>query len=139
MKCTLNKRGSKTDVNRTSMTKDSHMYYSSDHFVLYILTQECRIISSELLYCFAPGFDTPLLRVRRSNNEYVATKLSFGFIMDNVSSVVNMTSREGWQFSLYPNPIIHPFEEGSKSFQIKEGEEEQYLTIKVIIFWHHRQ
>ena len=61
-----------------------------------------------------------------SNNKLDADKpltLNYGFRMDNVSSVQNLTSKKFHPFLLYPNPIYHAFEEEVKYYR------SDYLTI----------
>ena len=55
--------------------------------------------------------------------------LPYGFIMDNVMELRNLTAYTNGQrlFSFYPDPIFLPFEEGIKYFQPKN----EYLTINV--------
>lgn len=52
--------------------------------------------------------------------------LLYGFTMDNVSGVQNLSVKQGYPpFSLYPNPIYEPFDEEVKHYK------SDYLTINV--------
>lgn len=54
--------------------------------------------------------------------------LLYGFRMDNVSSVQNLSLKQGYPpFSLYPNPIYEPFDEEIKHYK------SDYLTINASI------
>lgn len=54
--------------------------------------------------------------------------LEYGFRMDDVKSVQNLTSQLGYNsFLLYPNPIYEPFNEEVKYYK------SDYLTINVSI------
>ena len=58
--------------------------------------------------------------------------LSYGFKMDNVTELLNLTRRSGGRhiFVLYPDPYFQPLdEEGIQTFQLKN----EYLTINVSI------
>jgi hypothetical protein len=58
--------------------------------------------------------------------------LSYGFIIDKVQSLRNLTELSGGKrlFALYPDPQFDPFDEGIRSvFQIKKNDD--LLTINV--------
>lgn len=50
-------------------------------------------------------------------------KLEFGFMMDDVAGVQNLSTKGQQKFELYPNPWYAPFEEDIKYFK------SEYLTI----------
>lgn len=53
-------------------------------------------------------------------------QLQYGFIMDNVSGVQNLSVQEGYtHFLLYPNPLYDKFDEEIKYYK------SDYLTINV--------
>ena len=52
--------------------------------------------------------------------------LEYGFRMDNVSGVQNLSMKSGYtHFLLYPNPVYEPFDEEVKYYK------SDYLTINV--------
>lgn len=54
--------------------------------------------------------------------------LQYGFRMDNVTGVQNLSVKQGYTpFSLFPNPIYEPFDEEVKYYK------SDYLTINVSI------
>ncbi len=55
--------------------------------------------------------------------------VNYGFIMDNVLSLRNITTQNGQSriFSFYSDPVLLPFEEEYKYYQPKN----EYLTINV--------
>lgn len=54
--------------------------------------------------------------------------LTYGFIMDNVTSVRNLSSQSNFNdFLMYPNPIYEPFDEEVKYYK------SDYLTINVSV------
>ena len=57
--------------------------------------------------------------------------LSYGFLMDNVLDLRNLTahSSESRLFLLYPDPTFDEFADGFKKFQSKN----EYLTINVSV------
>lgn len=57
-------------------------------------------------------------------------KLEYGFIMDDVVGVQNLTSNKGFDhFLLYPNPVFKPFDKEVKYYK------SDYLNINVRM--HH--
>jgi hypothetical protein len=55
--------------------------------------------------------------------------LQYGFRMDNVTGVQNLSVKEGYSFFLlYPNPVYEPFDEEVKYYK------SDYLTINVSFF-----
>ena len=54
-------------------------------------------------------------------------QVSYGFIMDNVEELRNLTATSERVFKIYADPILHPFEDGVSYFQPKND----YLTINV--------
>lgn len=57
-------------------------------------------------------------------------ELEYGFRMDNVSGVQNLTLQRGYNsFLLFPNPIYEPFSEDVKYYK------SDYLTINVSIYF----
>lgn len=57
-------------------------------------------------------------------------KLEYGFRMDNVSGVQNLTMTKGFsEFLLYPNPLFKPFDKEVKYYK------SDYLNINVSVFY----
>ncbi|XP_037086635.1 plexin-A4-like [Pollicipes pollicipes] len=94
--------------------------YDGNEFV----SQPCRVLSDELMECRSPAVPThPRPRDIASTQP---ESLHYGFIMDEVRSVRNISSRSGFgSFQLFPDPVYTPFddEDGIKYYK------SDYLTI----------
>lgn len=84
--------------------------------------QICVVLSNSNMACPSPVIDIGDTLVDAEHPE----KLEFGFKMDNVTGVQNLSSPLG-HFLLYPNPIYEPFDEDVKYYK------SDYLTINVSI------
>lgn len=86
------------------------------------MLQTCIILTNVSMIC-----DSPVIEADESKLD--ADKpmhLEYGFRMDNVSGVQNLTAQHGYNsFLLYPNPIYEPFSEEVKYYK------SDYLTINV--------
>lgn len=58
-------------------------------------------------------------------------KLEYGFKMDNVAGVQNLSQHDFPKFLLYPNPVYEPFDEDVKYYK------SDYLTINVSIIIYY--
>lgn len=79
----------------------------------------CEVISNTEMVCDSPRIDSDKLILDADE----PLLLEYGFKMDDVSGVTNLTNRDHNSFQLYPNPIYYPFEEETKYFK------SEYLTI----------
>uniref|UniRef100_A0A1A9VAI8 Sema domain-containing protein n=1 Tax=Glossina austeni TaxID=7395 RepID=A0A1A9VAI8_GLOAU len=80
---------------------------------------QCSVLTATEMVCDSPVIDT-------DNHFLDAEKpemLEYGFFMDNVLQVQNLSSKHKNFFELYPNPIYHNFEERVKYYK------SEYLTI----------
>ncbi|XP_067128995.1 plexin-A2 isoform X2 [Centruroides vittatus] len=85
-------------------------------------TSACRSESASEMKCKSP--DVPPYKLRFQGDD--ALELDFGFIMDNVDSVKNLSGIPGFpKFNMFPNPVYYPFTEDN---QIKYYKSD-YLTI----------
>lgn len=92
-----------------------YVYYDEKMFV-----SECKVISQESMICKSPTIEVP------DNVMLDAEKphpLEYGFRMDNVTGVQNLTQHGFNSFLLYPNPIYDVFDEEVKYYK------SDYLTI----------
>lgn len=80
----------------------------------------CSILTSKSMFC-----DSPIIEIEEKILDAEnALKLEYGFLMDDVLGVKNLTTtKELLPFELYPNPEYYPFEEDIKYFK------SEYLTI----------
>ncbi|CAG0885210.1 unnamed protein product [Cyprideis torosa] len=110
---TLNVKGRNLDIiQRPKM----YIYYKDRLF-----EERCQILRADLMECVAPRVDVaPGDRLSADN----PAQLEFGFLMDGVESVKNLSSKPGFgKFLLYPNPYFFEFEEKPKHYK------SDYLTI----------
>ncbi|CAG0913869.1 unnamed protein product [Notodromas monacha] len=76
----------------------------------------CAVETSESMFCQSPTVESDTSIIAPMHMEY-------GFIMDNVIEVLNLSRRFNASFTLYPNPIFEKFEEKIKYYK------SDYLTI----------
>ncbi|KAL1398190.1 hypothetical protein pipiens_002420 [Culex pipiens pipiens] len=123
------------DLNTGSRVKA----YLDQHTCAILSTDEneatCRTtaVSNQIQGKLRMEFDNGVREFSGDNFEYVANpsidysdeplQLEYGFIMDDVKSVKNLSAKLGSRFELYPNPVYYPFEEKLKHFN------SEYLTI----------
>uniref|UniRef100_A0A1B6CQ54 Sema domain-containing protein n=1 Tax=Clastoptera arizonana TaxID=38151 RepID=A0A1B6CQ54_9HEMI len=91
------------------------MYVYFNNKIFY---STCDVLSNSNMACPSPVVDIGDMQVDAEHPE----KLEFGFKMDNVTGVQNLSSTLG-HFLLYPNPIYEPFDEDVKYYK------SDYLTI----------
>ena len=107
-----------------------YLCYYIDNY-LFSIHQDCQNVSQAKMRCVTPTFQSSdLLNSDLDFEEPLM--LSYGFIMDEVHSLRNLTELTLGQrlFGLYPNPEFDPFDEGIRSvFQIKKHDD--LLTITV--------
>lgn len=80
---------------------------------------QCEILSKKEMVCSSPVIDA-------DNGSLDADKpvlLEYGFLMDNVAGVQNLSQKLNNHFELYPNPVYLAFEENVKYYK------SVYLTI----------
>lgn len=91
-----------------------YVYYDDKMFL-----SQCEVTSVREMLCDSPTIDADNSKLDADN----PTKLEYGFRMDNVAGVQNLTMQHQNPFELYPNPVYYPFEESVKYFK------SEYLTI----------
>ncbi|CAH1158754.1 unnamed protein product [Phyllotreta striolata] len=76
---------------------------------------ECTVLSNTSMTCLSPVIDAAEdVKLDADNPE----KLEYGFRMDNVTGVQNLTMHKSFNpFLLYPNPIFIPFEKEVKYYK----------------------
>lgn len=92
-----------------------YVYYDEKMF----LSNCSALANTEYMECDSPVIDA-------DNDKLSAdepAKLEFGFIMDDVTGVQNLSAKGQQKFELYPNPTYEPFEEPTKYVK------SEYLTI----------
>ncbi|CAG0902543.1 unnamed protein product [Cyprideis torosa] len=111
---TLNVKGRNLDI-----IQRPKMYI---HYKERLFEERCQILRADLMECVAPRVDVaPGDRLSADN----PAQLEFGFLMDGVESVKNLSSKPGFgKFLLYPNPYFFEFEEKPKHYKSVD-----YLTI----------
>ncbi|XP_076657981.1 plexin A [Halictus rubicundus] len=92
-----------------------YVYYDEKMFV-----SQCEVHSQESMICKSPTIELSEDTVLDAENP---TPLVYGFRMDNVTGVQNLTQRGFNEFLLYPNPIYKEFDEEIKYYK------SDYLTI----------
>ncbi|XP_055615927.1 plexin-A2 isoform X1 [Toxorhynchites rutilus septentrionalis] len=92
-----------------------YVYYRDQIFL-----NECQSISNKEMQCYSPEID---LQEEDTFQSEEPLHLEYGFIMDDVKSVKNLSSKLGSRFELHPNPVYYPFEENLKQFN------SEYLNI----------
>lgn len=103
----------------SSIQKPMFYVYSEDKKKKYF--SSCEVHSDSLMTCLSPYIPDINSSAIDAENPKL---LDYGFEMDNVTSVQNISSKSGLsRFSLYPNPIFDPFPENTKDYK------SDYLTI----------
>ncbi|XP_035717435.1 plexin-A4-like isoform X1 [Vespa mandarinia] len=92
-----------------------YVYYDEKMFV-----SECKVISQESMICKSPTIEVPENVMLDAEKPH---PLEYGFRMDNVTGVQNLTQHGFNSFLLYPNPIYDVFDEEVKYYK------SDYLTI----------
>lgn len=91
-----------------------YVYYQDKMFL-----SQCVVNSMTEMICDSPYIDADNTQLDADKPKY----LEYGFQMDDVAGVQNLTMRNQHPFELYPNPVYYPFEENVKYFK------SEYLTI----------
>lgn len=91
-----------------------YVYYNDKMFF-----SVCEVLSSTDMICYSPVIDTGNLVLDADKPE----QLEYGFIMDNVIGVQNLSTKHGNKFELFPNPVYDRFEDRVKYYK------SEYLTI----------
>ncbi|KAL7726799.1 hypothetical protein ACLKA6_001510 [Drosophila palustris] len=81
---------------------------------------QCRVLSDTEMECPSPAIETDAGQIFDPENPML---LEYGFLMDNVLRVQNLSKTHNNHFELYPNPEYFTFEERVKYFK------SEYLTI----------
>ncbi|KAL1449698.1 hypothetical protein WDU94_002181 [Cyamophila willieti] len=71
-------------------------------------SEACHVMSNETMNCTAPSIN---VKYPGKNNDTHPEQLEYGFMMDNVASVQNLSSKLNNLYLLYPNPIYYQFKE----------------------------
>ena len=83
-------------------------------------TSNCQVLSNQRMECRSPVI--PILGQQIPPEEPLA--LDYGFLMDDVPSVQNLSKNQGYSpFLLYPDPVYEKFDEEIKYYK------SDYLTI----------
>ncbi len=69
----------------------------------------CKVVDNKKMYCHSPRIDAPVTWRSIANPEPL--KLDFGFIMDAVSRVQNLSKHLNSHVLLYPDPEFNKFDE----------------------------
>ncbi|KAK7867968.1 hypothetical protein R5R35_004968 [Gryllus longicercus] len=88
------------------------------YFKQKMFGSQCVVQSNSNMACASPEIE-----VKGPIDADDPLKLEYGFRMDNVSGVQNLSARTNTHFLLYPNPIYEPFDEEIKYYK------SDYLTI----------
>lgn len=92
-----------------------YVYYEQKMFV-----SQCLVLSNTNMACYSPMIEADKSKL----DAETPLKLDYGFRMDNVLGVQNLTVDKNYHhFLLFPNPIYDPFEEEIKYYK------SDYLTI----------
>ena len=100
----------------------THTYAQSSNWSVVYLFQDCKRKRDSHLICYFPNITEPL----SSSNLKLPQHLSYGFRMDNVMSLLNLTNDLG-TVEVQENPIFIQFNEKVKSHLYTN----EYLTINV--------
>lgn len=97
-----------------------YVYYEGKTYL-----SECKVITNQEMTCYSPSIDDPdNLDQLKNLNADTPTELEYGFKMDDVIEVRNLSNKDNHHpFELYPNPVYLKFEENVKYFK------SEYLTI----------
>lgn len=89
------------------------------------IQQPCVVLSNSNMACKSPAIEFE----GKEPDLEPAKGLVYGFHMDNVTGVQNLSNQKGYsRFFLYPNPVYEPFDEEIKYYK------SDYLTINVSFF-----
>lgn len=88
-----------------------YVYYEGKQY----FSQNCTIWSHTQMTCESPEMD--LTQDRRLDAEN-PLKLEYGFRMDNVAKVQNLTQLGLHPFLLYPDPVFYPFDTEVKYYKV---------------------
>uniref|UniRef100_A0A1B6HCH7 Sema domain-containing protein n=1 Tax=Homalodisca liturata TaxID=320908 RepID=A0A1B6HCH7_9HEMI len=91
-----------------------YVYYNGKIFL-----SKCNVRSNSLMKCYSPEINIGNADLDAEHPE----KLEYGFKMDNVAGVQNLTRFSFHPFTLYPNPVYDKFDEEVKYYK------SDYLTI----------
>ncbi|XP_055922335.1 plexin-A4 isoform X2 [Eupeodes corollae] len=91
-----------------------YVYYNQKMFF-----SECEVLSESDMVCNSPVINTGSVVLDADKPE----QLEYGFLMDNVIGVQNLSAKHNNKFELYPNPIYDRFEDQVKYYK------SEYLTI----------
>lgn len=85
------------------------------------------MLSNVTMICDSPKIEADESKLDADN----PLKLEYGFKMDNVTGVLNLTMKNGFpHFLLYPNPDFSPFEKEVKYYK------SDYLNINVRLVYY---
>jgi plexin A len=94
-----------------------YVYYEKKMFI-----SECTVQSNTSMICSSPVIEADETKLDADN----PLKLEYGFRMDNVSGVQNLTLNKDFSpFLLFPNPVFVPFDKEVKYYK------SEYLNINV--------
>lgn len=124
---------------------EGKMFVSVSEFVyLYktrlvtILLQQCTVLTNTSMVCDSPMIEADESKLDADN----PMQLEYGFIMDNVAGVQNLTSlNKGFSpFLLYPNPVFKPFDKEVKYYKsdylnINVSVHEYFVGKSLMYFW----
>lgn len=97
-----------------------YVYYKNDDDEAVQSFSECEVISPTEMKCDSPSMEGKWTESLNADNPM---ELEYGFSMDAVASVKNLSRPQRNSFGLYPNPEYFQFEENVKYFK------SEYLTI----------
>ena len=89
---------------------EMYVYYDGKQY----LSQACSILSQTNMVCLSPAIDVRPGELDAEN----PLKLEYGFRMDNVARVQNLTQQKLNHFLLYPDPIYEEFDEEVKYYKV---------------------
>lgn len=99
---------------RSVLQPEMYVYYEND-----IYYGKCDVLSNTKMICESPVIKTRGAKLDAERPE----RLEYGFIMDDVQSVRNLSSKGFSKFYLYPDPEYYKFDENVKYYK------SDYLTI----------
>jgi hypothetical protein len=72
--------------------------------------------------CKCPSLQGIITRAKRAAEDNKIASVLFGFIMDNVTALRNYSTKEGYDLTVYPDPVFTPFD-GIKRFLAEKNED----------------
>ena len=105
---------------------------------LFICDQDCNVESPTHAICETPSFQgldfLGSRRRRATADEAALASLSYGFIMDDVRGLLNLTELLGESevFIVYPDPSFVMFEDGTKKF-FQEKNDDLLISVRFLI------